>query len=73
MTTIEKGRSYHVKSGIKTTEFWITALVVGTASMLVIFQASHCGFDSSGAVAIGSAAASAIGYARSRAAVKAGG
>jgi hypothetical protein len=65
-------RPYHLKPGIKTTEFWISLLVVVIASVIVSLQAHAKALDTSGAVAIASAALTAFGYSRSRALVKSG-
>lgn len=57
-------RPFHVKAGLKTTEFWISTLVIVVASAIVAIQTRSNALDSSGAVAIASAALTAFGYSR---------
>ena len=66
-------RPYHVKPGLKSTEFYVALLVVIVASTIVALQTRGNGLDMNGAVALATAALTSIGYSRSRSSVKAGG
>lgn len=65
-------RPFHIKAGLKTTEFWISLFVVLACSTLVAIEARTKGLDVNGAIAVASAALTSFGYSRSRALVKAG-
>jgi len=65
-------RPFHVKEGFKTTEFWLSLIVVAVACTVVSLQTRGSGFDQNGVIALASAALTSLGYSRSRAAVKSG-
>jgi uncharacterized protein (UPF0333 family) len=67
-----RARPYHVKEGFKTTEFWVSLLVIALATVIVGVQVRESGINVSSAVAISAAALTAIGYSRSRSHAKSG-
>ena len=70
MNEIDRTRPFHVKAGLKSTEFWLAAIVVIFAMLTA--DSGHKGFEVNEAVALAAAALTSIGYGRSRADVKAG-
>lgn len=67
-----QARPFHVKAGYKTTEFWVSLLVVIVSCLIVSEQTRTSGIDRNGAIALASAALTSFGYSRARAAVKTG-
>ena len=65
-------RPFHVKDGIKTTEFYLALGVVALAVAAVGIHLRSGGFDVTSAVAIGAAALTSIGYSRARSLAKSG-
>jgi hypothetical protein len=65
-------RPYHVKPGIKTTEFWLAVVVIAVATAIAGAQALEHRADAASWVAALSAAITSIGYSRSRSLAKSG-
>lgn len=58
------------KPGIKTTEFWVTLLVVAGAIAIAILEVVRDKLDSVGALAVIGGALAAVGYTHSRSSTK---
>jgi hypothetical protein len=69
---VVQSRPYHVKAGIKSTEFWLALLVVALASVIVGFQLRYGGINLPSSVAVAAAALASIGYSRCRSQAKSG-
>ena len=67
----EHARTFHVKPGIKSTELWLTVLIVVLAATVGGIEVYRGQLDGPGAVTFVSAAAATFAYSISRARVKA--
>jgi hypothetical protein len=68
----EHVRTFHVKPGIKSTEFWLAVAVVVIATTVGGIEVYRGQLDGPGAATFVAAAAATFGYSHSRARVKAG-